>query len=159
MMRLILVAALASMAVPASAGAQNLLDQLVGDWRMVGTVRGNPATYTLVARRTLQDKYVELHMTDVSQPPRYEARVLIGEDTIPGRVIAHWMDAFGAAYSIPHATGSISGDTLRFTFNYTTGPFRDTFVFNRAAGSWHFLLESGDGRGAWRTFATYQVTR
>ena len=79
--------------------------------------------------------------------------------TGPGRVIAHWMDAFGAAYSIPHGTGVISGDTLRFSFNYASGPFRDTFVFDRAAGTWSFLLESGDGKGGWRTFAAYDVRR
>jgi hypothetical protein len=159
MMHLLLVAVLALLSFPATVHAQSLLDQLVGDWRMTGTVRGNPVTYTLVARRTLQNKYVELHMTDVSQPPRYEARVFIGQDSLPSQLVVHWLDAFGAAYSIPHGTGSISGDTLRFSFNYASGPFRDTFVFDRAAGAWRFLLESGDGSGGWGTFATYTVRR
>ena len=155
----LLTAAVMSLILPATVHAQSLLDQLVGDWRMTGTVRGNPVTYTLVARRTLQDKCVELHMTDVSRPPRYEARVFIGQDSVPSQLVVHWLDAFGAAYSIPHGTGSISGDTLRFSFHYASGPFRDTFVFDRATGAWRFLLESGDGSGGWRTFATYTVRR
>jgi hypothetical protein len=136
-----------------------LLDHLVGRWRMTGSVRGQPATYTLDGARVLQGRFVELHMEDVNQPPAYEARVFIGVDSGGSQYIAHWLDKFGAAYSIPHATGHARGDTLVLTFSYPTGPFRDTFVYHRPTDSWHFRLEAADSTRAWRLFAEYHVRR
>jgi hypothetical protein len=124
---------------------------------MSGHVGRNPVAYTLSARRVLGGRYVELHMVDASTPPTYEARVFVGEDTIPGRVLVHWLDTFGAAFSVPAATGTLSGDTLRFEFAYSSGPFRDTFGFHPSTRRWTFRLESGTVAGAWRPFAEYEV--
>jgi hypothetical protein len=146
---------------PAQHAAANgdLLDQLVGAWRIVGQVHGRPAAYAAEGRRVLGGRFVELHMTDVTMPPAYEARVFVGEDTTAGKVLVHWLDNFGAAFSVPAAAGTVSGATIRFEFAYSSGPFRDTFVYHRTAGSWTFRLESGDGTGGWRPFAEYEVQR
>jgi hypothetical protein len=98
-------------------------------------------------------------MEDVSIPPGYEARVFVGVDPDENRYIAHWMDNFGAAYSIPHAVGGAQGDTIVLTFAYDAGPFRDTFSYDRKADRWHFLLESSDSAGVWKRFAEYEVKR
>lgn len=143
----------------AQAAAPGLLTALEGKWTMRGDVRGKPVTYTLEARSTLQDKFVELHMRDVQVPPQYEARVFIGADAATGTVIAHWMDNFGAGHSIPHATGQIAGDTVQFTFPYRSGALRDTFTYDRAAASWVFVLESQQADGSWKHFARYQVEK
>jgi hypothetical protein len=37
-----------------AARMEALLERLVGQWRMTGSVRGRPATYTLEATRVLQ---------------------------------------------------------------------------------------------------------
>ena len=140
-----------------TASMEALLEHLVGQWRMTGSVRGRPATYTLDATRVLQNRFVELHMVDVNQPPAYEARVFIGVDSINGQYIAHWLDRFGAAYSIPHATGTARGDTLVLTFPYPSGTFRDTFVYDARADSWYFRLEAADSAADWRLFAEYRV--
>jgi hypothetical protein len=145
----------AQTARPASMDA--LLDRLVGRWIMTGSVRGKPATYTLDAARVLQDRFVELHMEDVSRPPAYEARVFVGVDSVGGRYIAHWLDRFGAAFSIPHATGEARGDTVLLTFPYPDGAFRDAFVYDRPTDTWYFRLETADTSGGWRLFAEYQV--
>jgi hypothetical protein len=137
----------------------SLLERLVGQWRMTGTVRGRPATYALDASRVLQGRFVELHMMDTSHPPDYEARVFIGVDSAKARYIAHWLDKFGAAYSIPPAFGGAKGDTLLLTFAYPDGPFRDTFVYDPRTDGWYFRLESGDSTEAWRLFAEYDVRR
>jgi hypothetical protein len=139
--------------------ADGLLDRLVGRWRMTGSVRGRPAAYTLEAARVLQGRFVELHMVDDNRPPGYEARVFVGADTAGGRVIAHWLDNFGAAYSVPHATGEVRGDTLLLAFPYPSGAFRDTFTYDSSADAWHFRLETADSTGAWRRFADYDVRR
>jgi len=73
----------------AASNGEALLDHLVGHWHMTGTVRGKPVVYTLTAERTLQKRFVELHMKDVRVPPAYEARVFIGADSTGHRYIAH----------------------------------------------------------------------
>ena len=158
-----LTGALVGTFVPSGAFAQtaweSLLDRLVGRWTMNGAVLGEHVTYSMTGARTLEGRFVELHMKDVHVPPGYEARVLIGCDSTSHRVIAHWMDSFGAAYSVPHGTGFVHGDTLELTFPYAGGPFRDRFTYDRGRDSWQFLLESGDSTGAWSTFASYDVRR
>lgn len=137
-----------------------LLERFVGHWTMVGTVRGKPARYRLDAEWVLQHRFVELHMEDVEQTPaRYEARVFIGPDTLPGHLLGHWLDNFGAAYSVPPATGMVSGDTLTLDFPYPGGAFHDTFIYGRASGAWTIRLDAADGAGGWTPFADYHATR
>jgi hypothetical protein len=145
---------------PAASRARTdtLLDALVGRWTMTGAVRGRPVRYVLEARRVLQGKYVELHMTDAAAaPPAYEARVIVGEGAKPGEYIAHWIDSFGAQYSVPPATGTQRGDTLFLAFPYPDGAFHDTFAYDRARRTWHFRLDEADGHGGWKLFAEYEV--
>lgn len=144
---------------PAPAPAERLLSQLVGDWRMSGHVRGDAVAYRLSARRTLRGRFVELHMTDVARPPAYEARVLVGHDPATNRLVAHWMDSFGAAYSVPTATGEARGDTIELVFPYPDGAFRDRFVHDPVRDTWDFHLEAADSAGGWSTFARYAVRR
>jgi hypothetical protein len=135
----------------------SLLDRLVGRWRMSGLVRGRPAVYQLTAERVLAGRFVELHMKDVASPSQYEARVFIGRDTVANHVFVHWLDNFGAAYSVPFGSGTVAGDSIVFQIPYPENPFRDTFIYRRAEKSWHFALESGDGAGGWKSFAEYEV--
>ena len=138
--------------------ADGVLERLVGTWQLVGTVRGDSVRYRGEGRRLLQGRFVELHLEDRTSPPAYEARIAIGADTTPGRVLAHWLDNFGAAFSVPHGSGQVVGDTLQFGIVYRDGPFRDTFVFARD-GSWTLHIESRDARGRWQTFARYAAVR
>jgi uncharacterized protein DUF1579 len=167
-LRLVSLAGFLALSPPAPLPAQSavspaaldsLLDRLVGHWTMRGTVRGRPASYTLDAARTLKGRFVELHMRDVHEPPAYEARVFIGVDSAGKRYVAHWLDNFGAAYSIPPATGTARGDTLELDFPYPDGAFHDTFIYQRPSDAWTMRLESADGAGGWKLFAEYSARR
>ena len=136
-----------------------LLKALDGRWIMTGDVMGKPVTYTLEAGPTLQGAFTELHMTDVQDPPQYEARVYIGVAPDDGTVIAHWMDSFGAQFSVPHGSGAISGNTVRFTIAYADGPFRDTLAYDADAGAWILEIEASQPGGAWQHFARYDIRR
>ncbi len=145
---------------PPSPPAIPVLERLVGHWTMNGTVRGRAATYRLDAGWVLQRRFVELHMVDSEHiPAQYEARVFIGPDTAQGRLIAHWLDAFGAAYSVPAATGTAEGDSLTLDFPYVEGAFHDTFVYDAAADRWTMRLDAADGKGGWTRFAEYRAAR
>lgn len=142
----------------ASAAVDRTLDRLLGRWTLRGTVRGDSVTYHGAARRILRDRFVELHLEDAAQPSVYEARIAIGADTVAGRVLAHWLDNFGAAFSVPHGSGRVTGDSLQFTITYSDGPFRDTFVF-QGDTTWTLHIESRTKAGRWQTFARYAARR
>ncbi len=134
-----------------------LLQALDGQWVMTGDVLGKPVTYDMVAAPTLHDAFTELHMKDVQVPSEYEARVFIGVDPESQAVIAHWLDNFGAKYSIPHGTGQLSENTIQFTIHYDDGPFRDTLTFHPEARSWSFVIEASQPDGSWKQFARYEM--
>ncbi len=136
-----------------------ILKALDGRWVMSGDVMGKPVTYTMVATPTLQGTFTEMHMTDVQVPSEYEARVFIGYDPSSKLVIAHWMDSFGAKYSIPHGTGHISGNAIEFTIPYKDGPFRDTLTYSPEKASWEFVLQASQPDGSWKHFARYEIRR
>jgi hypothetical protein len=68
------------------------------------------------------------------------------------------MDIFGAAYSVPPATGLVHGDSLLLDFPYPTGAFRDSFVLDRVHKTWAIRLDAADGKGGWKRFAEYRAT-
>lgn len=138
-----------------------LLQQLDGQWTMSGDVRGKPVTYSLEARPGLLGAFTELRMQDIQVPPKYAADVYIGYDDKTRALIVHWMDSFGAKYSIPHGTGELNEkeNRVQFTFPYEKGAFRDTLTFHPDAGYWTFLLESQQADGSWKQFAQYKVSR
>jgi hypothetical protein len=137
-----------------------LLQRLVGQWTMTGTVRTRPVTYRLEGAWVVQGRFLELHMHDVANtPPKYEARVFIGPDTLPGRVLAHWLDNFGAVYSVPPATGRLAGNSLTLDFPYPDGAFHDTFVYDSWSDTWTIHLDAADGAGGWKRFAEYRAAR
>ncbi len=136
-----------------------ILKALDGNWIMTGDVMGKPVTYTMMAEPTLHGTFTELHMVDIQVPSDYEARVFIGYDPDSGSVIVHWMDSFGAEYSIPHGTGHITGNTIEFTIPYKDGPFRDTLTYSPEKGSWEFVLEALQSDGSWKHFAGYEIRR
>src|SRR5439155_17717885 len=97
----------------------SLLDAMVGEWAATGTTRGQRARYRVSVQRILAGKYVALRMLDAAhKTPEYEALVIIGEGARPGEFIAHWIDNFGAQYSVPPGTGTRRGDTLFIDFPY-----------------------------------------
>lgn len=131
------------------------LKALDGDWIMTGDIQGKSVTHKMVAGPTLQGAFTEIHMKDVET--EYEARVLIGYDVGSDSVIVHWIDSFGAKSSIPHGTGNVSDNSLQFTFQYGTGPFRDTFTYDSNTNTWLFVLEASQPDGTWKHFARYNV--
>ncbi|HHN74226.1 MAG TPA: hypothetical protein ENK10_03275 [Acidobacteria bacterium] len=124
---------------------------------MTGDVMGKPVVYDMLAGPTLAGAFTEIHMIDAKQPPEYEARVFIGYDDESDSIIAHWMDSFGARYSIPHGTGTLTADTIRFVVPYADGPFRDTLIYDEKGGAWQFVIEASQGDGSWKHFARYSV--
>ncbi len=136
-----------------------LLRQLDGSWKMQGSIMGDSIEYSLEVKPVLHSTFSELHMKDISVPSEYEARVFIGTDSTGKKVIAHWMDSFGAMYSVPHGTGVIEGNLIDIVFPYTESRFHDQFSFNESTQNWRLLIRSEKDSLLFETFADYTISR
>ncbi len=98
-------------------------------------------------------------MNDVQVPSQYEARIFIGFDSDSNQIIAHWMDSFGAQYSIPHGTGTISENVIEFIVPYPSSSFKDKFAYSPEDDSWTLEITAHQPDGTWKQFASYSFKR
>lgn len=146
-----------------TAGADRMdeafLNGLQGKWEMAGSVRGKTVQYVVDGKRVLQGGFVRLHMTDLADPPQYEAVVYLGFDARQGDYIAHWLDRFGAGGARVVATGRRDGNRLVVRFPYAEGAFRNTGSRETDRDAWTLLIEGQEPDGRGSTFANYRLTR
>lgn len=136
-----------------------ILQKLDGNWVVTGDVRGKPVQYNVITTPALQGKFTEISMNDVQVPSQYEARIFIGFDSDSNQIIAHWMDSFGAQYSIPHGTGSISENTIEFIVPYPDSPFKDRFEYSPEGDAWILEITAQQPNNTWKHFAKYSFRR
>jgi hypothetical protein len=148
----------ASTAAASAELARSPLADLVGAWSMDGQVGAQPVRYALRADWALGGAFLRLAMSDVEPPSDYQAEVFIGWDPVSEHFVCHWLDVFGARASETLGFGIFDGDSLTFVFEYPDGPFRTTFERD-SAKKWRVTMRSKEGRGPWRTFAEYTLTR
>src|SRR5262245_8308468 len=134
-----------------------LLDHLVGDWKLTRQMRGQTAENTVKAEWVLQHQFLRVHMKDVATPPNYEAMIFIGYDNTSESYVAHWIDVFGGRFSETLGYGVRDGNRVKFIFEYPDGPFHNTFNWNAEAKTWTFLMEQKDRTGKWKEFALDQL--
>jgi hypothetical protein len=137
----------------------SILKQLDGEWIAKGKVMGDDVEYNLTVRPVLNHTFSELHMIDVTNPPKYESLVFIGYDTTGKKIISHWLDTFGPVFSIPHGTGKIDSNTIEFTIPYSDGTFRDRLILNEREKTWSFIIETYKDSTSWNTFAEYTIAK
>ncbi len=136
----------------------DLLDKLVGDWKLVRKMPGRTEENKVHVQWALNHQFLQIHMTDVKQPAAYEAQVLIGYDPTQKHYVAHWIDTFGGEFSRV-GYGSRSGNSILFVFEYPDGPFHNKFTWDPEAKTWCFLMTQKDKQGKWTTFGEDKLTR
>ena len=107
-----------------------LLENLVGNWRLTRSIRGQSIENTATVEWVLNHQFLRLHMKDVNTPSNYEAMVFIGNDNTSERYDAHWIDIFGGRFSETLGYGTRQGNSIRFIFEYPDVPFHNTFTWN-----------------------------
>ena len=137
-----------------------LLDKLVGDWKVeLKFPSGRIAQNVVHAEWILHHQFVELHYRDVASPPSYEARVLIGYDSIGKRYLCHWADSFGGDYSTdgfaPREEGS---NAMEFKFTFHDGELTNRYAFDPRSGSWTSTIRQIE-KGEWKLFCEETFTR
>lgn len=136
-----------------------ILQKLDGNWVVTGDVRGKPVQYNVITAPALQGRFTEISMNDVQLPSQYESRIFIGFDSDSNQIIAHWMDSFGAQYSIPHGTGIILENTIEFIVPYPDNSFKDRFEYHPESDSWTLEITAQQPNGTWEYFARYSFRR
>jgi hypothetical protein len=136
-----------------------LVENLVGDWKLTRQIRGQTVQNTLKVEWVLNHQFLRLHMKDVATPAQYEAMIFLGYDNASDRYVVHWIDIFGGRFSETLGYGKRDGNSIKFIFEYPDGPFHNTFTWNPAEKTWTFLMEHKNKEGKWTTFATDTVRR
>jgi len=155
--------------VPATAqtsGLQDpLLDRLIGEWVLEGTIAGEQTTHDVVFEWVLEHQYVQFHEVarerDPSGAPAYEAIVFIGWDSASERYACLWLDSTGGDGLSANAIGygAPSGDSIPFVFRFPDGSlFHNTFAYDRATDTWQWSLD-GEQEGELQPFARVTLTR
>ncbi len=138
--------------------ADPYLRSLVGEWDIERSIRGKVVGNRMTVTPVLGGAFVELHMESTTEGEPYEAVVLVGFDATERRYVAHWCDSFGPGYSAV-GKGTREGQRLELVFDYPSGPFFNTWVFDPAADGWTFTGESGSPDGSRSLFARDVVRR
>ena len=136
-----------------------LLDNLVGDWKLTRKMKAQSVENRVKAEWALNHQFLLVHMKDVATPSNYEAMVFIGYDNTSERYVAHWIDVFGGRFSETLGYGKRTGNAIQFVFEYPDGPFHNTFTWNQESKTWIFLMEQKDQAGKWKVFAEDRLVR
>jgi hypothetical protein len=134
------------------------IDNLSGEWKLTRKIRGKEVENKVKAEWVLNHQFLQLHMTDVADPPAYEALVLIGYAHADKKYVAHWCDTYGGKFSAV-GYGKRSGDSIEFEFLYPDGPFYNTFTWDAKTTGWTFRMESRRKDGKRALFAEDTLRR
>jgi hypothetical protein len=143
----------------------SLFPRLAGQWVLRGTIARQRTVHDVSFAWLLGHEYLQMHEVSRERGANgtlaYEAVVLFGRDPKTGAYACVWMDNTAAA-DFPSAgtgRGSVAGDSIPFVFHYTgTTSFHTTFVYDRAADSWQWHMDS-DSSGVRKPFARVTLTR
>lgn len=141
----------------------NLVDHMAGQWSMEGRVLGREAHHQVQADWILNHQFLRIHEETSATAPagehRYEAFWFLGYDSIRQQYVLHLMDVYGARYSETLGYGTRTGDELRFVFDYPDGPFRTTYKWDSAIGTWQWIMKQKGKDGKWTPFADLKLSK
>jgi hypothetical protein len=143
----------------------SLLDRMVGDWILSGTIAGQQTTHDVTFEWVLAHQYLQMHEVsrekDSTGQPAYEAIVYFGWDQSTERYACLWLDVTGGGglngQTIGHAKRD--GDTIPFLFKGGDGSrFHTTFAYDKDSDSWKWLMD-GETNGKLQPFARVKLER
>ena len=158
-----LLAAAKEAAVPEH---EALMDDMVGEWLMTGTVNGESVTHDVRAEWILGRRYVRIHEVsrerDEDGGLTYEAWIHLAWDAQNAKYVVMWLDNTAttnfAEEGVGH--GKPDGDRIPFVWNLADGSgIRNTFEYRRADDTWSWAIDNVGDSGAISAFARLQLER
>ena len=126
----------------------DLLDHLVGTWKVAGIVHDQPSTQTLVAEWVLHHQFLRVYQKSkeniVGTQTPFEGVFFIGYDKQGKRYIAHLMSVFGAHDSLTLGYGERKGDEITFVFKDDRGAVVQHFGWTAISKSWHITSTTSE---------------
>lgn len=76
------------------------------------------------------------------------------------RYVIHWLDIFGGRFSETLGFGIRENNaSIKFAFEYPSGPLHNTFGRNVDKDTWSVVIEQKDHNGGWSVFADEVLER
>ena len=141
-----------------------LLERMVGDWTLRGTIAGQETTHDVSVSWILDHQYIQLKEVsrekNANGKPAYEALVFIGWDSSLSEYVCLWLDVTGGGGLNPKAFAYAKrdGDEIAFLFKLGSENFHTTFVYDRDKDSWRWIMD-GEEKGKLQPFARVKLTR
>ena len=145
-------------AMPKGGLQDPFLENLSGKWDLTRRIRGREERNAVDAEWVLAHQFLRVRMIDVARPPAYEALVMIGYDDGSKRYVAQWCDTWGGKFSAI-GYGKRSGDSIELRFEFSDGPFYNTFTWHPETRGWTCRLENVDQKGERVLFAEDSLRR
>lgn len=148
---------------PAARPGGELLDELVGQWELSGSMGEQALAQNVAAEWVLNRQFLRVTFRD-RDPPKgkavaYEATAFIGREPNSGRYVMHLLDVFGPEYSKTLGVGTRDGAAIVFRFDYPGKPFRARHAWNGAERVWDIKITYQDRAGEWKGFAEKHLKR
>jgi len=164
------IAFLAALMLPTALRAQEpakwpdqLVEHLIGSWKISGDVMGRAAHHDVHAEWVLNHAFLLIHENTSSDAPAtehaYDAYWYLGYDSVSDRYVLHLLDLFGGRFSETLGYGKQDGNQIRFVFEYPDGPFHTTFAWNPKNDTWEWLMEQKNKDGNWTSFAHLKLEK
>jgi hypothetical protein len=143
----------------------SLLDHMVGQWILNGTIDGIETTHDVEVQWVLAHQYVQLHEIsrekNINGDPAYEAIVYIGWDKLLQQYACLWLDVTsGEGLSngiIGHSKRD--KDRIEFLFKFSDRSlFHTTFLWDISSDTWQWLMD-GEENGKLQPFARLKLIR
>jgi hypothetical protein len=141
-----------------------LLDRLVGDWVMRGTIAGEQVTHDVSADWVLGHHYLRFHdrsrETTENGVLAYDATVYIGWDKVSDRYVCLWLDSTAGSglgndvfgYAEP------AEDKLAFVWGAGNETWHTKFIYDRETDTWRWTMDA-DKDGERTPFARVTLER
>src|SRR5271154_818427 len=96
----------------------DLVDHMIGTWKLEGQVMGHDAHHDVEAEWVLSHQFIRLQEKTSADAPasekRYEAIWFLGYDSVSERYVLHLLDVFGARFSETLGYGTRDTNAIRF---------------------------------------------
>lgn len=146
---------------PARPGFQDdLLEKLVGEWELEGSMGTIPLHHRLEARWTLNHQFLQLHYLDLRKenPVPYESLTYVGFNDVEKRYVMLLLDVFGGRFAETVGLGTRQGHVITFEFEYPEGLMTQTLAFDPQRGAWRIDIRARQTDGTWVSFAEKRLT-
>jgi hypothetical protein len=141
----------------------DLVDHMVGKWKLSGQITGRDAHHEVEAQWVLNHQFLQIQeKTEAGAPSSekpYGAIWFLGYDPVSERYVLHLIDVFGGRFSETLGYGTRDGNSIRFVFEYSDGPFHTTYRWRPEANTWQWLMEQKNKDGKWTNFADLTLAR